>query len=248
MQRTLDGGSKSIKALRKFVVFLLDGSSSLSPNDFDRQKAIVNSITKKLNDNNSNGDNQYCVVQFSTYASVHRHATSNPAEVQSSLDAMVQIRGNTDMAAGLREAKTLFLTEDVSKTSERFLFMFTDGVPNDRYQAQVVADELKMVYEVKFCCMGVGMKNQIDESMVHQLASSGLGGTVADWDGVADKVNELLGLSVKSSERFTVKVEMVERPLTLGDTVALAVTIRNNGEEVLSKGSKLYFKGNGIKI
>ncbi|KAG2393332.1 hypothetical protein C9374_006863 [Naegleria lovaniensis] len=236
--RTLDDGSDHLAKAKKFIIFLLDGSSSLSADDFSRQRSVVLGLAKRF----SNGKNQLAVIQFSSTVQVQCNATTNFDHVEHALSSMQQLSGSTRMDRGFDEAKILFETQELGP-SRRIVIILTDGIPDDEAMAIRKSDYLKIVLDADVICLGVGAF--VNEKVVKTLASSeDMGACVSKWDEVKDTIERLTGSKRSAKDGIRVSATILNRPVAIGQPVQFQLQLRNSTSNTIPKKSIFRFVGN----
>ena len=109
------------------LVILFDGSGSIAPADFDRQKNAVQSIVNGLPV--SPTETRVALVDFGTNALMRLPLSGDPAQIAAALDATFQVQGETNHAAAFSLAGTVLDTYGRSGATGAVL-LITDGSPN----------------------------------------------------------------------------------------------------------------------
>eukprot|EP01087_Luapelamoeba_hula_P011019 TRINITY_DN2959_c0_g1_i1.p1 TRINITY_DN2959_c0_g1~~TRINITY_DN2959_c0_g1_i1.p1 ORF type:complete len:772 (+),score=120.68 TRINITY_DN2959_c0_g1_i1:512-2827(+) len=165
-----DVGSKP--KTRYYIVFLNDGSSSISPDDYNLSKLVLRSLLFKLPllaDHDTDALCQIAVVQFSNHVVMEQAMTSSRHALASALDRSVQLRSGTDTTQGLATAQTLL---QVEPGAEKIVVLVTDGAPNDQASAISKATELKAKTNAHLYVVGIG--SHVNQAHIRESASDGL--------------------------------------------------------------------------
>jgi len=127
------------------MAFLVDSSSSVSPDDFTRAKNFANKVVSSSNVN-PNGAR----ISFLTFSSGIRPAFdfnkySDPNQVSAAINSVSQDFGNTDTHLALGyAADTLFTSQAGSRfDSAKIAILLTDGASSDALLAERNADKLR---------------------------------------------------------------------------------------------------------
>ncbi|XP_035997643.1 integrin alpha-M [Fundulus heteroclitus] len=119
------------------IAFLLDGSGSVSNEDFSRMKAFVNGLIKSF----LGKDTQFAITQYSSSTVTHYYFNSfkkNKDDVEPQIKTIRQSFGGTYTAAAIRE-----VVDDVfsplrgsRSNAKKILIVITDGESQDRENLQ----------------------------------------------------------------------------------------------------------------
>lgn len=115
------------------VVLLIDGSSSVTEDDFSAMKKFSTDLIMSLRE--THPDACVALLQFNQYPKVHAGLTcvEKPMAINA-VQTMEQMMGSTDIAAPIRRARQM-LTEDETGLGEKAIVILTDG--------QTHSDELR---------------------------------------------------------------------------------------------------------
>ncbi|XP_042329491.1 integrin alpha-M-like [Sceloporus undulatus] len=133
------------------IVFLIDGSGSISGADFERMKQFVSEIIKRL----SGRDTQFALMQFSDEYKEHFNFNSkDPARLVMDIS---QISGMTNTATAIRKVvRELFTSRKGSrKEATKILIVITDGEKSDNIQYWEVIPEAEQAGIIRYA-VGVG--------------------------------------------------------------------------------------------
>ncbi|XP_078135070.1 integrin alpha-X-like [Sander vitreus] len=131
------------------IAFLLDGSGSVSREDFISMKTFVKDLVRSL----LPLDTKFAVAQFSNHPDVHFHFNdffSGPGSWEAKVDLITQQRGATYTAKAIEYVvKNIFTPAEGSRSNvKKVLIVITDGASHDRNQlpfAAALAEEQKIV-------------------------------------------------------------------------------------------------------
>lgn len=168
------------------VVMLLDGSGSISQDDWERAQQFSDKVLSKLKFNTDNPDQgpRFGVVQFSSSTRVEATLSTNAQELEKAIDSMAQMKSGTNTGAGLNAAQTLFNNKG-REQAPHILFVVTDGEHNQGQDPGVVAKQMRDKYNTEIFAIGVGSdinKNELD-SMASEPKDNHVF-TVADWNAL----------------------------------------------------------------
>ncbi|XP_073774186.1 integrin alpha-M isoform X2 [Danio rerio] len=120
------------------IAFLLDGSGSVDPVDFNKMKAFVVEMIKSFIDR----DTQFAIAQFSTECVIHYkfQQVKNPAWWQRAVNGIQQTHGWTFTATAIRLlVESLFVSSGGARQSaSKILVVITDGESNDKFLTEAV--------------------------------------------------------------------------------------------------------------
>uniref|UniRef100_A0A5F9CPV0 Integrin subunit alpha D n=1 Tax=Oryctolagus cuniculus TaxID=9986 RepID=A0A5F9CPV0_RABIT len=109
------------------IVFLIDGSGSISSNDFRKMKDFVRAVMDQFKDTNT----QFSLMQYSNVLVTHFTFSSfrNSSNPQGLVEPIVQLTGLTFTATGILKVVTeLFQTKNGARESaKKILIVITDG-------------------------------------------------------------------------------------------------------------------------
>ncbi|XP_071764788.1 integrin alpha-M-like [Centroberyx gerrardi] len=112
------------------IAFLLDGSGSVSPNDFNIMKTFVKDLIRSL----LGRDTKFAIVQFSSYTSIHYYFNNflSSGSWETNIDRIGRHGGMTYTAEAIRQVvNEVFSTSRGSRPNVRkVLIVITDGRSN----------------------------------------------------------------------------------------------------------------------
>jgi Mg-chelatase subunit ChlD len=151
------------------VILLVDGSSSVTEDDFCAMKQFCLELVASLRQ--SHAGSRVAVLQFNQYPKVHVGLTA--AEKQclvTTIQAMDQMMGSTDIAAPIRRARQIFAEEE-NTTGEKAIVILTDGQTHsdELKEAEREARQAALDAGARLFALGVG--RDVDESGLRRVAS-----------------------------------------------------------------------------
>mmetsp|Transcript_36846 Transcript_36846/g.69322 ORF Transcript_36846/g.69322 Transcript_36846/m.69322 type:complete len:456 (-) Transcript_36846:566-1933(-) len=140
------------------VVFLLDGSGSLSEIDFDVMRSFVKRTVEIIMQRCPEG--KVGIVQFTTEVRVEVDPSSvELAEVPAQVDRMQRMSGGTNLEAPIHRAEQLMREQKEEEQGAHVLVLLSDGIvdPNHARDAAREAQNLsKHLAHVSLFALGVG--------------------------------------------------------------------------------------------
>ncbi|KAG8513652.1 Integrin alpha-D, partial [Galemys pyrenaicus] len=126
-KRTFPAALPECPITKMDIVFLIDGSGSINPSDFQKMKDFVRAVISQFEDTNT----LFALMQYSNYMKIHFTFTqflSSP-HPQSLVDSISQLRGLTYTATGIRKVvRELFHSENGARQrAKKILLVITDG-------------------------------------------------------------------------------------------------------------------------
>ncbi|EFC39784.1 predicted protein [Naegleria gruberi] len=219
------------------VGILGDTSPSMKDDSCCQMFSTTRGVVKQLHEQNK--DNQFTIIEFSSKCAVHARVCS---DLDTILEKVPKVRtanlgGGTNLGGAFNEALIIIKNEMTDKR-RKFLFVFTDGFPDDKIEAINRANDLKLA-NVDICCIGVG--SGIDKSFI-QTISPQKGYHIQEWS----KLNETLAEIVsKEYEDFVrIKFTLKNRPYHIGENVKIMVTIINDSDKEIPAGTVIKFNRN----
>ncbi|XP_068092359.1 collagen alpha-4(VI) chain-like [Hyperolius riggenbachi] len=144
------------------LVFLIDGSASITPSDFDMSKSFMKEIVDSFNiaqDRVRIGVAQYSDNPQKEFF-LNEHFSS--ATMKQHMDRIVQLKQNTYTGKGLTFVKQFFEPANGSRKKQQipqYLIVMTDGESHDTVQEG--ADELRGS-GITIFSIGIGLKNSFE--------------------------------------------------------------------------------------
>ena len=171
------------------IVFALDTSYSMEDedadeDDLDRAKEELLKFATMILEKNAAG--QIGVVTFSSSAELICEPTRDSAKIKGLVDP-IRASGSTNMADGLRLAKTTLLKSDSTEQAQRTVVMLTDGMPDSQDATRAAAREVQDA-GIQLAMVNIGT---MDEVFMSELTKHCF--TVDSIpDGLADQIFNLL--------------------------------------------------------
>jgi uncharacterized protein YegL len=151
------------------VVLLVDGSSSVTEDDFYAMKQFCLELVASLR--HSHTASSVAVLQFNQYPKVHTGLTSVEKQcLIATIQSMDQMMGSTDIAAPIRRARQI-LAEDDTGLGEKAIVILTDGQTHsdELKEAEREAHQAAIDSGARLFALGVG--RDVDESGLSRVAS-----------------------------------------------------------------------------
>lgn len=149
------------------VVLLVDGSSSVTEDDFRAQRNFCTQLVDSLRETHRNAS--VAVLQFNQYPKIHSGLTDvhQPAILEA-IDGMNQMMGSTDIAAPIRRARQM-LAEDGSP-GKKAIVLITDGQTHsdELRDAEREARQAGLDSGARLFALGVG--RDVDEAGLKRVA------------------------------------------------------------------------------
>lgn len=147
-------------------MFVVDSSSSITPNDFNIQKEFLTEIVKQYN---SSETANFGLVRFSSSASVVIELASVSGEgLIAAINAVPYEPGSTNTAAGIRLAMQQFILNGRPQVPQ-VMIVLTDGASND-FDETVKAAQASHQSGIEIFAIGVGGNANEDE--LKEIATS----------------------------------------------------------------------------
>ncbi|XP_077158752.1 collagen alpha-6(VI) chain-like [Paroedura picta] len=171
------------------IYFLIDGSSSIHPSDFNEMKTFLKEVIKLLNV----GPNhvRFGVVQYSSSSTVKLHFALDKHTIKTSLERAInninQLSGNTYTGEALIYMQPLFEKARRQRGNKVpcHLIVLTDGEAHDD-----VKTPAKILRDAKVTIHAIGVKNA-NETQLHEMAGSRVY-TVQQFDFLKDIKAEIV--------------------------------------------------------
>ncbi|XP_030610791.1 integrin alpha-M-like [Archocentrus centrarchus] len=145
------------------IAFLLDGSGSVSPEDFLTMKKFVKDLIQSF----LSSDTQFSVTQFATSPWTDFSFTKffSSGSVESTIDQISQYRGITNTAKAIRHVeKNVFIPQSGSRPNvKKVLIVITDGQSTDQKDLEHAVQQVELRKIVRFA-IGVGNAFNISEA------------------------------------------------------------------------------------
>jgi len=171
------------------LVFVMDGSGSVSPSDFEKMKDFVSEFSKNFHVGKEDNQMRIGIVQYAEDVQVHvsLKGSVNNAIVEYELRTMQQHKGHTNTGKGIDKATWLF-THQQRQGVLKIMVVITDGKSSDNGAFAVAADKAKYQGIHMF---GVGVGNY-DRVELHTIVSKDeFMYTYNDFTALASAVREI---------------------------------------------------------
>ncbi|XP_032430065.1 integrin alpha-M-like [Xiphophorus hellerii] len=136
------------------IAFLLDGSGSVSEEDFRRMKTFVKNLIRTF----LGRDAQFAITQFSDYPTTHYYFnTFRTSNWEPQIDNILQLRSRTYTARAIQNVvDDVFSLQSGSRSNaKRILIVIADGVSHDRQNLPAAAQSADRKNILRFA-IGVG--------------------------------------------------------------------------------------------
>jgi GTPase SAR1 family protein len=142
-------------------LFVVDGSSSIDPSDFNIVKLVLRSIAKRFP---IGPKCSFGLVQFSTNVKTELAPSNDVALVYGAIQGMTQLRTSTSTGLALQHCKQIL---DNGPETHKFLILLTDGGSNGKPSPIEVAPTLHGKYTI----IGVGIGSSVVKDEIFALSS-----------------------------------------------------------------------------
>ena len=156
------------------LVIILDGSGSVSPEDFERSRFATANIVKQLNVSPTGV--RVGLVSFASTVSIWQLFVANEqlkSFILGKVATIPKINSGTDTAEALSDARTQVFSDKRNGIYPRVAIIFTDGASNYPVLTQIEATKLKdegvYLYAIG---IGSGINNQELEDMASEPKST----------------------------------------------------------------------------
>lgn len=111
------------------IVFLIDSSGSISPEDYETQRDFLGDLYS--NEIQDNGPARVGLIQFATEVQTLSNLNNDqsPAAINAVLSTMDQLGGQTNTGGAAAEALNMFDTQS-EPNNPKLVVLITDGLPN----------------------------------------------------------------------------------------------------------------------
>lgn len=171
------------------VVFLVDGSESITRSDFNLSLQWVLSTIKKLKPGEREGGLQVSLVQFSSTYETHLQEDLTDdftSQFENRVLNINKLSSGTDTYGALNYVNTVVFPETRSKTF-KFLITLTDGDPENRDDINV--DQVIANAQQNFNVMlAVGVGNKIGQDVLRRLTHNAEPIDVVDFATLQDDI------------------------------------------------------------
>lgn len=208
------------------MLFVLDGSGSISSADFQIMKSMVGTLIEDLKE----GVQKVGVIQFSDHVIVHQNLSKDFASVAQSVLDISQIHQGTNLDKALQAAEEIFATQATAK-SRKVVFVITDGDS----QGDPVRQALKMRFGVsKAQIIVVAVGSAINFQVCQNIASPSCAYKISNFSELKSLLtNTIVGNPTDSipDYKITVDYTMKKYPVCLGQDWNVTLTVENSGKK-----------------
>lgn len=160
---------KQACVLKADIVFLIDGSGSIGPTNFNKLKTFLKGITSQLD---VGADKIHVgVEQFSNYPSIEfpLNMHTNEADLSSAVDNINYMSGgtNTGSAIDYMSQQMFSQTSGARPSVPRIAVVITDGKSSSSAATATAADQARQNH-ISLIAVGVG--NGVDINELHSIA------------------------------------------------------------------------------
>jgi uncharacterized protein YegL len=152
------------------VVLLMDGSSSVTEDDFNAMKTFCVQLVASLRA--THADASVAVLQFNQYPKVHAPLTRvDTGALESVIISIQQAMGSTDCCAPIRRGRQMLAEAEVG-VGEKAIVLLTDGQTHsdELREAEREARQAALDSGARMFTLGVG--RDVDESGLRRIAGS----------------------------------------------------------------------------
>lgn len=151
------------------VVVLVDGSSSVTEDDFSAMKEFAHSMVNNIR--STNPDASVALVQFNQYPKVEVSLTNVcKSKLASCITNMEQHMGSTDIASPIRRARQILSEEALP--GERAIILLTDGQTHADELQESEREAEKAAEEVCARLFTLGVGRDVDEAGLSRVAKA----------------------------------------------------------------------------
>lgn len=149
------------------VLMLIDGSSSVTEDDFNAQRNFCKQLLFSLRETHPSAS--VAVLQFNQYPKIHIGLTHvMKPDVVSSLTDMQQLMGSTDVSAPLRRAREM-LAEDGSP-GEKAIILLTDGQTHSEELRDAEHEARQAALDAGARLFALGVGRDVDEAGLKRVS------------------------------------------------------------------------------
>lgn len=135
---------------KRHFIFLIDGSGSVSDNDFNNMKESIKSMLNYP----LNGQNLVSVVEFSSTQQKLCHKKIDPVLIHNCIYSKSKLDWGTDINGAIDYAVQDYIKDESTGDLEHVVVIFTDGEPDSTVRYKVA--ELRNMQNVKVTGFGIG--------------------------------------------------------------------------------------------
>jgi len=167
------------------IIFLVDGSGSITATDFSTMKNFLLTIIQSFEIGTSSAE--IGVIQFSDYPVTAVSLSANENDIVASIQSMSQIAGGTDLGSAINSAASM-LTNAYRSEIPNLLVILTDGSSSDDPIGPATTAKAD---GVEIFCVGIG---SADVATLQQVASPPVDTHFFNPSNFNDLQNQLNGL------------------------------------------------------
>ncbi|XP_041039947.1 collagen alpha-6(VI) chain-like [Carcharodon carcharias] len=149
------------------MIFVVDGSSSIFPSDFEKVKKFIEILVNKTEVGKTRV--QYGVIKFSTYVTLEFQLDQydDKAELLNAVNRIQQIGGDTNIGAALKFTIDYFNSSKGGRPGERqYLIVITDGAASDHFP-----EAAKAIRDKNINILAIGIINANNDELT-EIAGS----------------------------------------------------------------------------
>lgn len=188
--------NKGSSSVNRYIVLMLDISSSMRGTPLAKEKAAAVEFCKKILA--SGGSNNIAIVSFGSYANLEQNFTSSLSLLNTAIQKS-SASGSTNMYDSFAWAKKL-LGGITAKNASKYVVVCSDGFPANKSSTYAIDDELKekgyFIYSLGFFHSLTGSNLEEGKTVMKRLASK-------DGDVVIDNTKDLNNAFKKIIKKIT---------------------------------------------
>eukprot|EP00026_Physarum_polycephalum_P003795 Phypoly_transcript_03809.p1 GENE.Phypoly_transcript_03809~~Phypoly_transcript_03809.p1 ORF type:complete len:729 (+),score=91.53 Phypoly_transcript_03809:75-2261(+) len=216
------------------VLILVDGSESVSGDDFNKEKHLCLELASRLE-----GNSQLGIIQFGGKAQIVSPLSSNKEE-WGKIDGMIQLGGvaNLDVAIEICNSE---ISRSRAISNQKQLWIFTTGgFKQDPRNATLTE---KLIKEKQVTAVAIGIGHKVEMRLLNRLVASGFCFLAADFP----KAIKLFQYNPNKEQHCQISANFIypsSTSIKLGETVVLRLEVQNGGKRNILQGAKAIFKEN----
>ncbi|KAJ8320015.1 hypothetical protein KUTeg_001602 [Tegillarca granosa] len=210
------------------LAFLLDSSTSVGGENFDKMLRFVDKIVRALNV--SNGDVRVALLTFSDYTVIEFEFNrySKKSELQSAILNAAYTAGGTNTADALLALRTkVFNTANDRPEVPNVLMLITDGVSNQNGHRTIPEAKRAKIDNIEIYTIGIGMNDTSELDAVTSKPLEGHRVLINDFNNLDDISRIYTSCFDNDGDEFDLTNECGSNPL---DLVLLVDTSDANNE------------------
>lgn len=169
------------------LTFLLDSSTSVGGENFDKMLRFVDKLVRPLNI--SNGDVRVALLTFSDYTVIEFELDyfTDKSELRSAILNTVYTAGSTNTADALLALRTkVFNTAADRPEVPNVLLLITDGVSNENSHRTIYEAKRAKLDHIEIYTIGIGMDDTSELDAVTSLPLEGHRVLINDFNNLDD--------------------------------------------------------------